>query len=422
VIRTSTASSPSFRLVQAHFGLGLVGMVGFAAALVFRAPWLAGHHFQAATLGLVHLAVLGWLMPVALGALLQLAPVLFEGKTGPAAPAWIAWGLYTLGAWGMIAHFFALKFGPGMIASGSMALAAFAIHGALLGRTMARGNSFGLTGAFLASAIFHLLVAATIGLVLAWNLWRPFLPKNHLVVLQGHAHAAGLGFFGLLVMGVGDRLLEMFLVSHGASQTPARIALVATNAAVLALTVSYVFGPWTWLTDAGAALAAVGVAAFLVRVAGIRRKRIRRRLDVSLGYSLVALGYLGVAAAGGATLALFDLPTEWAERLAHAYGLIALIGFLGTLVIGQLGKILPFLVWLHRFEPFAGRKKIPLASDLLPEAPQRWAFRALNAGLPILAVGVAVDLAAVRIAGATLFAAGVFLAAKNFHVVCRSQP
>lgn len=422
MIRASAASSPSYRLVHAHFAVGLVGMVGFAAALVLRAPWLTGHHFQASTLGLVHLAALGWLVPVALGALLQLAPVLFEGKTGPAWPAWLALVLYVAGAAGLVAHFFALAFGPGMFGSGVLVLLAFLIHGGLLAGTMVRGRAFGITGLFVLSSLFHLLVAATVGLVLAWNLWRPFLPANHLVVLQGHAHAAGLGFFGLLVMGVGDRLLEMFLVSHGASVRPAKVALVATNAGVAALTASYTFGPWPALTVAGALLAATGVAAFLVRVVAIVERRIRKRLDVSLRHTAVSFGYLGVAAVGGAGLALLDLPHDVAERLANAYGLVALVGFLGTIVIGQLGKILPFLVWLHRFEPFAGRKKIPLASDLLPEAAQRWSFRALHAGVPLLAVGVAVDLAPVRVAGALLFAAGVALAARNLHVVCRSQP
>lgn len=422
MIRASVATSPKFRLVHAHFAVGLLGMVAFAALLAYRAPWLTGHHFQAATLGLVHLAVLGWLVPVAMGALLQLAPVLFEGKTGPEWLGWTALALYVAGASGLIAHFFALAFGPGMFGSGVLVLLAFLVHGGLLVGTMARGKAFGLTGAFVLSSLFHLLVAAVIGLVLAWNLWRPFLPKNHLVVLQGHAHAAGLGFFGLLVMGVGDRLLEMFLVSHGASTKPAWLAFLATNAAVLALTVSYTFGPWPALTWAGAVLAAVGVAAFLVRARAIARRRVRKRLDVSLRHTAVSFGYLAVAAVGGATLTLFDLPYPIHERLVNAYGLVALVGFVGTIVIGQLGKILPFLVWLHRFEPLAGLKKIPLASDLLPEKAQRLSFRAIHAGVPVLALGVAVDLAAVRVAGALLFAAGVALAARNLAVVCRSQP
>ncbi len=422
MIRASVATSPKYRLVHAHFAVGLLGMVGFALALVFRAPWFTGHHFQAATLGLAHLVALGWLVPVALGALLQLAPVLFEGKTGPEWLGWTAFALYVAGAAGLIAHMFALAFGPGMFGSGVLILLAFLLHAGLLLATMVRGRAFGLTGAFVLSAGFHLLVAATLGLVLAWNLWKPFLPKNHLVVLSGHAHAAGLGFFGLLVMGVGDRLLEMFLVSHGASRKPAWLALFATNAGVLALTVSYTFGPWPGLTFAGAILAATGVCAFLVRVAAIVEKRIRKRLDVSMRHTAASFAYLGVAAFGGASLALFDLPYAVAERLTNAYGLVALVGFLGTLIIGQLGKILPFLVWLHRFEPLAGLKKIPLASDLLPEKAQRLSFWALNAGVPVLALGVAVDLVAVRVAGALLFAAGVLLAARNLAVVCRSQP
>ena len=140
--------------------------------------------------------------------------------------------------------------------------------------------------------------------------------------------------------------------------------------------------------------------------------------------ALVALPVLAVVSrvfvpTGGVWQHLVE--TVLAEYVLNTVRLVFGVG-LGTLVIGQLGKILPFLVWLHRFEPLAGLKKIPLASDLLPEKAQRLSFWAIHAGVPVLALGVAVDLAAVRVAGAGVFAAGVVLAARNLAVVCRSQP
>ena len=58
----ATRYAPSFRLIVAHFGLGLLGLLLFSAALVWRAGALAGHYFQPTLLGLVHLCVLGWLV------------------------------------------------------------------------------------------------------------------------------------------------------------------------------------------------------------------------------------------------------------------------------------------------------------------------------------------------------------------------
>ena len=74
----ATRHAPSWRLIQAHFGLGVAGLLAFSAALAVCAPSLQGFFFQPALLGLVHLCVLGWLMPIAIGALHQLVPVVFE--------------------------------------------------------------------------------------------------------------------------------------------------------------------------------------------------------------------------------------------------------------------------------------------------------------------------------------------------------
>ena len=70
--------APPFLLVGVHVAIGVAGMVAFAAALVVAAPGLAGFYVQPRVLALTHLCVLGWLMPITLGALHQLVPVVFE--------------------------------------------------------------------------------------------------------------------------------------------------------------------------------------------------------------------------------------------------------------------------------------------------------------------------------------------------------
>ena len=129
-----------------------------------------------------------------------------------------------------------------------------------------------------------------------------------------------------------------------------------------------------------------------------------------------------MALAAGAALALLPVGEPWWDRLHLAYALLAIPGFIGTIVVGQLYKIVPFLVWLHRFSRFVGLKKVPSASELLPEAPKRVQYFAMHLGLAALVAGVLVDSSPLRTGGAVLFAGSALLFARNLGVIHSRQP
>ena len=418
----ATRYAPSFRLILAHFGLGLVGLLLFSAALVWRAGALSGHFFQPTLLGLVHLCVLGWLVPVAVGALHQLVPVVFEVPVRSERTAWVAWALYVPGAVGFVGHIWWFATGWGMLASAALLVAAVWLYAGNLLATLARAARVTLTGAYVIAALCWLLVAASLGFALAWNLHAPYLYVDHLQWLRAHAHAAGLGFFVLLVMGVAYRLLEMFLLSYVDRTRPGQVALVAINLALAALLVSFVFGRVLALAVAGVAAAAVGVAAFLWQVGRLWRARTRRRADTAWRHTALAFAYLVVVLCAGAAAALARPPGPWRERLELAYGFLALCGFASSVVVGQLYKIAPFLVWFHRFSAYVGLKQVPAASELLAEAPQRAQWLLMHLGVAALAAGIAVASGPLRLAGAALFLASSALFARNIWVIYRRKP
>jgi len=414
--------APSFKLIQAHFGLGLLGLLLFSAALVLRAADVTGFFLQPLLLGLVHLCVLGWLMPIALGALHQLVPVVFETPVRSERLAWIAFVLYAVSVPVFITGLWTSALGWALPLAGSGAATAIWLYVANLAATLARSRRRSLTGLYVLAALGWLLLAVTLGALLAWNLQRPYLPLFHVALLRAHAHAAGLGFFGLLIMGVAYRLLEMFLLSHGASERAGQVALVAVHVALLTLVPALAFQLGRPALALAAAAAAVGVAAFITQVAAIFRRRLRRRVDVSWRYTATALVYLSLTAAIGAGLALGPARQPWVDRLPLAYGFLALVGFAGSVVIGQLYKIVPFLVWLHRFAPYVGLKRVPSAAELLGERPKQVQFALMHAGLVAFLAGVLIDAAALRVCGAAAFVASSLLFVRNLGVVLARQP
>ena len=420
----ATRFAPSFRLIQAHFAFGLGGMLAFAAALVARATAVQGFYFQPLLLGLVHLCVLGWLLPVAIGALHQLVPVVFEVPVRSERLAWIAFALYAAAVPLFIFEMWTHSLAPGWLLPVAATAAATSVwlYVINLGATLLRSRRRTLTGAYVIAALSYLLIAVAVGALLAWNLYAPYLPVVHLAVLRAHAHAAGLGFFGLLVMGVAYRLLEMFLLSHGAPERAGWIAFGATNVAVLALIASCHGVGERALLAVAAAAAGVGVGAFLVQVRQIFRRRMQRRTDVAWRHSATAFFYLAASVALGGVVALAPLGAPWWDRLHLGYGLLALPGFVGTIVVGQLYKILPFLVWLHRFAAYVGLKKVPAASELCPERPKQVQYALMHAGVAALAAGVIFDIAWLRLAGALAFAASALLVARNLGVIWMRRP
>lgn len=415
----ATRYAPSFRLIQAHFGLGLAGLFLFALALVAQASSLQGHFFQPWLLGLVHLCVLGWLLPIALGAMHQLVPVVFEVPVRSERVAWLALVLYTGGAAGLIAHMWRLSVGLGLPGSAAVLVTSIVLYTVNLVATLAGKRTMTLTGAYVIASLTWLLIAVGIGLSLAWQLHAPWLRINHLLVLRAHAHAAGLGFFGLLIMGVAYRLLEMFLLSYGAKERPGWIALGFVNAGLIALILGFL---GTGTVILGTALIVVGIGFFLEQVRRIFVRRTRRKTDTAWHLTFASFSYLAlVATVGAALVALPDDPAV-RDRATLIYGLLALPGFIGSVVIGQLYKILPFLIWLHRFSPYVGLKRVPSASEILAEGPRRVQAATMHLGLVGLVAGVALDLAPLRIVGATVFALSALLAIRNFTLILRSQP
>lgn len=417
-----TKYAPPFRLVGVHFAAGVVGLLVFAAALVASARTLDGHFFQARVLALTHLCVLGWLMPITLGALHQLIPVVFERPLLSTKLPYLALAIFLSGAAGMIWQFWHWTvYTPAFVWHAVFAATGLAIDVLHLAVTIALARRWSLTGANVIASFAWLLAAATLGVVLAWNLWQPFLTTDHLQLLRAHAHGAALGFFGLLIMGVAYRLLEMFLLGYVDRWRPGWVAFVATNAALVLLVTSFVLRART-LHVAAIGLGVVGIAGFVIQVRRIVAARTRRALDPAFRHTVMSLVYLGLAAAAGAALVLAPMSPALRNRLILVYGLLALPGFIGSIVIGQLHKILPFLVWFHRFGPYVGLKKVPTAGELVPRTPQRVLLVILHVAVATLVAGVLAGAPALRLAGAALFAAAALVLTFNLAAIASRRP
>jgi hypothetical protein len=197
----------------------------------------------------------------------------------------------------------------------------------------------------------------------------------------------------------------MFYLTPDLPQPVLRRALAAAVLAPLSATVLLPFGG-TGLGQGIPALCAIAAyGTIALRWQRMLRRRRRTASDASLWLWRAALVY-GAAACG---LLAWQV---WAPdaRVLLACGIAYLAGFAGQAINAMALKIVPFLVWLHRFSRAVGKTPAPLMSDLLPPRhARRQAVCMIGAvGLLVLAALVPHDALA-RLAGAAVLLACGYL-------------
>lgn len=370
----------------------LAGLTGMAAALLV----LLGHmgallRFQygsAALLAATHLMTLGFISMVMMGAMYQLVPVVFNAKLYSVRLA--AWHYAALvpGVALMVSGFLA-NVAVMLMVGGSLVVLSIALFLLNLVRTLPNRAQWGLSGWFVATALGYLGFTVSMGWLLAWNLSHPFLPGD---VLAVHLVLGGVGWFALALMGVSYKLLPMFSLTH-AKPRWGWAAYGLLNAGVWIVGV----GTWWWPRPAaalGSLLAAAALALYAADIRRLWRRRLRRQPDPAV--------YLALAGTAG------GLATMGAAAWGAAGGPWSLVvfmffyGWMAASILGYLQKIVPFLVWLHRYGPHVGRMAVPRMRDLLHE---RWSWMEgafYAAGTAGAALGLATATRGLLLAGLSM--------------------
>jgi len=184
----------------------------------------------------------------------------------------------------------------------------------------------------------------------------------------------------------------MFSLSHGFSLKPAKWVFAFINAGLLILTVEYHFPRKTFMLPVGAVLIAVGNLIFLYQVFLIMKSRVRKILDVGLTYTMVSFGMMFIATALSIFL-VFEkfLEPGYLEKLVLIYGYIILFGYFSLIIVGQMYKIVPFLVWFHKFSAKVGLEPVPMLKDMFNEKMAKAEFVIMNIAIAGTVAGIAFE-------------------------------
>lgn len=389
-------------------GIGLLALGAIPVVLwLARTSLAAGIFVHRSVVLLAHLYALGLGTSVALGAWPQLLVVAFQ--TEPDSPrrwASASFPLYASGllllTGGMATNVF------GVVAAGG-ALLALALLLALLGtagglRTAGRNSVMAL---FVRPAFLSLFLVAAVGIALALNRVRNWLGPGWLPAFASHLYFGPVGWFGLLIPGVSYELAPFFgLTRTGAHPGKGRLRRVVAALLIGGFVAGWLSALLGRFHPLFLAPLAAGYLLFVFDLRGIYGFRPPERRTATLTGVRAAHAYLGGLAlwllgaglAGGATL-----------RAGSIFGWFAAAGWLANSVLAYLHRILPFLLWHHRYW---GKPKDQVRTSfprMVDKEQARLGFWIYNAGVAAVGAGLLLRSDVLLVPAVLLFAAGSWL-------------
>ena len=420
--QVASQNAPSPSVVLPHFATGGLSWLVAVGLIVAFPEALAQHYFNPKLLAITHLLALGWGSMIVFGALYQFIPVILEVKLFSERLAQTSFLLLALGAVLLAVAFWNFRLDALVITAASMVLLAVLLFGFNIFKTASSSDKKSSERDFILTSVLWLVFTVVLGFVLALNLTEGFLPLSHLEWLKIHAHTGLAGWFLQLIIGVGSRLLPMFLVSHGLDSRKLTGAWYFINAG-LATGLVGVFLQNRLVMAFGVVSVVAGIACFLSFLIEAFHKRGKRQLDTGMKHSALSFGLLAITAVLLAVLIFrWQAPEPVTLPLAVAYGAGWLGGFVTSLILGQTYKTLPFIIWLKIYRKRVGKGKTPLPRDLYSDKMAIAQLMVYAAGFFVLLTGTLLVQTVVIRAGALLLLLSAVLYNLNLWKIVFHKP
>jgi len=198
--------------------------------------------------------------------------------------------------------------------------------------------NFNATVRGISTSVFFAFLIVFMGLYLLYSYIANDIDSTHMIVANVHSVWAVFGFAVILIIGVAFQVLPMFYVAPKFKAfCKKRVVWLISIGLIIWLILSAFFEEYTLF---GKFWIAMFVWAFATTVWLKLSKRRRPISDVTVWYWRSASIFLTL----GSFLWIFD------EYFKHEYIVMVAIligGFILSIIIGMLYKIVPFLVWFH---------------------------------------------------------------------------
>ncbi|MEO5966808.1 MAG: cytochrome C oxidase subunit I [Ferruginibacter sp.] len=314
-----------------------------AIILFISSSYFTGHYFQPKILALTHLMALGWGTMMILGASHQLIPVLIQESLYSTKLAYLCFVFAALGIPLLVYGFYTFNLGTNAKAGGILINLAVVVYIINIAKSFSSDKKENIHALFIFTASIWLLLTTSIGLLLLYNFTENILPQSSLYYLSIHAHFGIGGWFLLLIIGVGSRLIPMFMISKFQNIKLLRTIYYLINIGLVTFVISFTF-PKIIPAFIPAILITFAIGTFIFYCRSAYLQRIRRKVDMPVKISLLSLAMVVLPIVILIVIVMFSINSN-NQNIILAYGFCVFFGWITSLILGMTFKTLPFIIW-----------------------------------------------------------------------------
>ena len=356
--------APPFKLIVPYFIAGLL-FYTLCMGAIFLLDATTINYANLSVKVWVHLFLLGFVIFIILGAMAQLIPVVLEIGHYKVELFYLIFPFLTFGIVLLVSGFLInhalLPYG------GVLILGAFGIYLLNLFMTLKKVQKLTLVVKSVILANLFLFFGLIFGFIMALN-YAGITSMDMQALLKAHVYMLVCGYITITVMGISLVLVPMFGLSHGFNDQAIIVSIYLLSVSVVIVVISAFF-KLGFFEYFGYFLSLVSYGLYIYQIALIYKQRVRKESDIWAKSMIVSFVTLVIA-----ILFIVAYFINAKENYLLVSGFLFFVGFLGFIITAHLYKIVPFLVWFHRFSPLVGKQKVPLLADMVPKKSAYYQF------------------------------------------------
>lgn len=420
---TNTTRTTTYKVVVPFYLYAAFSLLAATILLFFLSSSLLQHYFQPHVLAITHTMALGCGTMIILGSSHQLVPVLIEGKLYSNTLAYASFALAAIGIPLLVYGFYVFDMGVPARWGGGLVLLSILAYIINLVMSILRSRHKNVHALFVLTAALWLFLAALLGLLLVYNFSYDLMSNSSLHYLPLHAHAGIIGWFLLLVIGVGSRLIPMFLISKYTNAKLLWWIYALINGALVGYAILFCFLGSTSLILLPALLLTLAVFLFIYYCYRSFTQRIRKKLDNQMKVSVLSVLMMAVPVLLLVfMISVLAITSKENLRVIIAYGFLVFFGWITAIILGMTFKTLPFIIWNKVYHHRSALGKTPSPKDLFSQTMFKMMSICYLAGIVVFTSGIFLSLVLFLNIGAVLLMASAFLYNMNVIKIVRHKP
>jgi hypothetical protein len=406
----------SYLVVLPFYIYAGISFLTACSILAFSAGEFTGHYFAPHILSITHILSLGWGTMIILGACHQMVPVITGGRL---YSNMLAYGSFVFAAVGipLLACAF-YTFNLGWCAQAGAILINSAIFLFLINiwLTIHQSKTNQVQGIFILTAVTWLFLTTLIGLLLVYNFTIPLLNMDSLKYLPLHAHIGIVGWFLLLIICVGSRLIPLFLISKYKNDKLLWTIYLCINTGLSAFIVNELFFDRPGARPVFVLMVFAGIACFAIYCFKAWEQRVRRNVDRQMKLTLISVAMMLVPIICLLIVIILSTSHTPAYNIILLYGFCIFLGWITAIIFGMTFKTLPFIVWNKVYHNKAKSAKTPSPKDIFNENIFKAMGLAYLGGYIIFGTGLALKSVLILQSGALCLVVSAILYVTNMMI------